>query len=42
MEVMTMAVVSHTMTRLVVGLGLVLVVGGAWALLQEVLAVLLR
>ena len=41
-EKMTLESVSHTMTRLIVGLGLVLVVGGAWALLQEVLATVLR
>jgi len=41
-HIMTMATVSHTMTRLVISLGLILVAGGAWALLQEVLATVLR
>jgi len=39
---MTMETVSQTMTRLVVGLGLMLAVGGAWALWQEVITTVVR
>ena len=37
-----MAVVNETMTQLVVGLGLLLVVLGGWTLLQEILTGVLQ
>lgn len=37
-----METVSQTMTRLMVGLGMMLAAGGAWALWQEVITTVLN